>query len=99
MKSPRGMRRFAADSGHDARPLEIAVEMTFAVLVALLKQPAIAALRIGQDLPAIIIAIPKEEAVGAVLKMRFGDFFEMPLLGLGTDGAVRLIDVFLGADI
>jgi len=52
--------------------------MTFAVLVALFEQPAITTFRIGQDLPAIVVAIPKEETVGAVLKMRFGDFLEMP---------------------
>ena len=73
--------------------------MTFAVLVALFEQPAITTFRISQDLPAIIVAIPKEKAVGAVLKMRFRDFLEMPLLGLGTDDAVCLIYLFLGADI
>jgi len=51
--------------------------MTFAVLVALFEQPAITTFRIGQDLPAIVVAIPKEETVGAVLKMRFGDFLEI----------------------
>ena len=66
--------RFVTYLGIDARALEVAVEMTFAVLVALFKQPAIAAFRIGQDLPAIIVAIPKEETVGAVLEMRLGDF-------------------------
>jgi hypothetical protein len=63
--------RSATYLGTDARALEIAVEMTLAVLVALFEQPAIAAFRIGENLPAIIIAIPKEEAVGAVLQMRF----------------------------
>src|SRR5215471_3973847 len=85
--------------GIDARALEIAVQMTFAVLVALFEQPAIAAFRIGQDLPAIIVAIPKEETVGAVLEMRLGDFLEMPLLSLGADDAVCLIYLLLGADI
>src|SRR6516164_8885353 len=89
----------ATDSGDDTRPLKVAVEMSFAVLVALFEQPTIAAFWSGQDLPAIIVAIPKEEAVGAVLKMRFRDFFEMPLLGLGADDAVRLIHLFPGADI
>src|SRR5215471_10828827 len=88
-----------ASLGIDARALEVAVEMTFAVLVALFKQPAITAFRIGQDLPAIIVAIPKEETVGAVLEMRFGDLLEMPFFGLGTDDAVCLIHLFLGADI
>ena len=69
------------------------------MLVALFEQPTIAAFWIGQDLPAIIVAIPKEKAVGAVQKMRFRDFLEMPLLGLGTDDAVCLIYLFLGADI
>ena len=69
------------------------------MLVALFKQPAIAAFRIGQDLPAIVVAIPKEEAVGTVLKMRFGDFLETPLLGLRTDDAVYIIYLFLAADI
>ena len=73
--------------------------MPFALLVALFEQPTIAAFRVGQDFPAIIVAIPKEEAVGAVLKMRFGDFLEVPLFGLGADDAVRLIHLFLGADI
>src|ERR1700719_2477207 len=86
-------------SGIDALSFEAAVEMTFPLLVAQFKQPAIAAFRIGQDLPAIVVAIPKEEAVGAVLKMRFGDFLETPLLGLRTDDAVYLIYLFLAADI
>ena len=73
--------------------------MPFTLLVPLLEQPTIAAFRVGQDLPAIIVAIPKEEAVGAVLKMRFGDFLETPLLGLRTDDAVYLIYLFLAADI
>ena len=46
--------------GIDARALEIAVQMTFAVLVALFEQPAIAAFRISQDLPAIIVAQKKK---------------------------------------
>ena len=54
-------------SGGDARPLEVAVEMPFAALVALLEKPAVAAFRIGQDFPAIVVGIPKEEAVSAVL--------------------------------
>src|ERR1700736_1743233 len=86
-------------SGIDALSFEAAVEMTFPLLVAQFKQPAIAAFRIGQDLPAIVVAIPKEEAVGAVLKMRFGDLLEVPGLGLGADGAVRLVHLLLGADI
>src|SRR5262245_5223979 len=73
--------------------------MPFALLVALFEQPAITALGVGQDLPAIIVTIPKEEAVGTVLEMWFGDFFEAPLLGLGADDAVRLIHLFLGANI
>src|SRR5262249_26132963 len=98
-KSRRRMRRSAARLGNDARPFEVAVEMSFATLFALFEQPAIAALGIGQDLPTIIVAIPKEEAVGAVLEMWFGDFFEAPLLGLGADDAVRLIHLFLRANI
>src|SRR5580704_8553863 len=98
-KSRRFTCRSAIASGSDAGPLEIAVEMAFALLVALLEQPAIAAFRIGQDLPAIIVAIPEEEAVGAVLKMRLGDFLETPLLGLRTDDAVYIIYLFLAADI
>ena len=89
----------ATESGDDARPPKVAVEMSFAVLVALFERPTIAAFRVGQDLPAIIVAVPKEEAVGAVLKMRFRDFFEVPLLGLGADDAMRLIHLFRGADI
>src|SRR5437667_12410482 len=86
-------------SGSDAGPLEVAVEMAFALLVALLEQPAVAALRIGQDFPAIIVAVPEEEAVGAVLKMRLGDLLEVPCLGLGADDAVRLVHLLLGADV
>src|ERR1700730_7423406 len=82
-----------------AGPLEVAIEMPLACLVALLEQPAVAAFRIGQDLPAIIVAIPKEEAVGAVLQMRLGDFLEVPRIGLGADGVVRLVHLLLGADI
>ena len=69
-----GTQTFAAGSGDDAGPLKVAVEMSFALLVAVLEQPTMAAFRIGQDLPTIIVGIPEEEAVGAVLQMRFGDF-------------------------
>src|SRR5437762_14248081 len=92
-------RRSATGSGGDAGTLEVAVELAFARKVALFEEPAVAAGRIGQDLPAIIVAIPEEEAVGAVLQMRLGDLLQPPLLGLGADGAVRLVDLFLGADI
>src|ERR1700739_3874100 len=98
-KSRRCMYYSTAGSGVDAGALKVAVEMPFALLVTLLEQPTVAAFRVGQDLPAIIVAIPKEEAVGAVLKMWFGDFFEVPLVGLGADDAMRLIHLFLGADI
>src|ERR1700745_1887439 len=93
------MHRSTAGSGDDAGSLKVAVEMSFAVLVALFEQPAIAALRVGQDLPAIIVAIPKEEAVGTVLEMWLGDFFEAPLVSLSTDNAMRLVDLLLRADI
>src|SRR5215470_11797812 len=93
------MRCSAAGLGDDAGPLKVAVEMSFALLITLFEQPTIAALGVGQDLPAVIVAIPKEEAVGTVLKMRFGDFFEVPVLGLGADDAVRFIHLFLSADI
>jgi hypothetical protein len=73
--------------------------MTLALLVAPFEQPAIAAFRVGQDLPTIIVAVPKEKAVGSVLKMRFGDFLEAPHFGLGTDDAVCLIYLFLSTDI
>ena len=33
------------------------------------------------------------------MKMRLGNFLEMPLLGLSADDAVRLIQLFLGGDI
>jgi hypothetical protein len=73
--------------------------MSFAPLVALFEQPTIATFWVSQDFPAIIVTIPKEEAVGAVLKVRFRDLFEVPLLGLGADDAVRLIHFFPGAHI
>src|SRR5262249_19171808 len=89
----------AADLSDDAGPFKVAVEMSFAVLVPLFEQPAIAALRVGQDLPAIIIAIPKEEAVGTVLEMWLGDFFEVPLVSLSTDNGRRLAALLLRAAI
>src|SRR5439155_3424432 len=73
--------------------------MTLARLVALLEEPAVAALRIGQDLPAIVVAIPEEKAVGAVLEMRLRNFLEVPLLGLVADGAVRRVDLILAENI
>src|SRR5712692_5874376 len=85
-KSRRLTCRSTTGSGTDSGPLEVAVEMPLALQVALFEHPAVAALWIGQDLPAIIVAIPEEEAVGAVLEMRFGDFLQPPLLGLGADG-------------
>ena len=93
------MHRSAAGSGDDAGPLKVAVEMSFAPLVALFEQPTIATFRVSQDFPAIIVTIPKEEAVGAVLMVRFRDLFEVPLFGLGADDAVRLIHLFPGAHI
>ena len=47
------MRQSTAGSGEHAGPLEVAVEMSFAFLVAMLKQPTIAAfglVRISQQL-------------------------------------------------
>src|ERR1051326_290564 len=73
--------------------------MALAFLVALIEQPAVAAGRVGQDLPAIVVAIPEEKAVGAVLKMRLRDFLEAPFLGPGADRAVRLVDFLLGANV
>src|SRR6266851_9623199 len=99
----RGCRRLAGRSACRSRiyagSFEVAVEMPLALLVALFEEPAVAAFRIGQDLPAIIVAIPKEKAVGAVLEMRLGDFLEPPHLGLGADRAMRLIHFILGANI
>src|SRR5262249_10983242 len=66
----------------DAGPLEVAVEMAFALLVALVEDPAIAAFGIGQDLPAIVVGVPEIEAVCAVLEDRLADLGELPLLGL-----------------
>src|SRR5260370_24819707 len=97
-KSRRLTRRSAPGSGN-ARPLEVAVEMPLALQVALLEQPAIAAGRIGQDLPAIVVAIPEEEAVGAVLQMRLGDFLELPRLRPGANRPMRLVHFILGANI
>src|SRR5580704_6737860 len=98
-KSRRFTCRSAIASGGDAGPLEAAVEMPFALLVALFEQPAVAAFRVGQDLPAIVVGIPEEKAVGAVLQMRLGDLLEAPGIGLGADGAVRLVHLFLAADV
>src|SRR6266851_1003245 len=99
----RGYRRLTRRSALGSRiyagSLEVAVEMPLALLVALFEEPAVAAGRIGQDLPAIIVAIPKEKAVGAVLQMRLGDLLEMPFLGLGADGVVRRVNFILGANI
>src|SRR2546427_607466 len=52
-----------------AGSLEVTVEVSLALLVALFEEPAVAAFRIGQDLPAIVVAIPEEKAVGAVLEV------------------------------
>src|SRR5207302_5491280 len=83
----------------DARAFEVAVEMALARLIALFEQPAVAAVRIAQDLPAIAVGVPEKEAIGAVLQTRFRDLLELPVVALGADGAVCLVDLLLGADI
>src|SRR5580704_731052 len=98
-KSRRFTCRSAIASGGDAGPLEAAVEMPFALLVALLEQPAVAPFRVGQDLPAIVVGVPEEKAVGAVLQMRLGNLLQLPRVGPGADGAMRLVGLLLGADI
>src|SRR5665213_3569391 len=83
----------------DAGALEIAVEMALAGLVANAEEPAVAAFRIGQDLPAIVVDIPEIEAVGAVLEDRHADLGELPLLGLLHNRLVRRVDLLLGLDV
>ena len=46
--------------------LEALGEVAAAGEVALLEDPGVAALRVGEDLPGVVVAVPEEEAVGAV---------------------------------
>src|SRR5665213_3318543 len=83
----------------DAGALEVAVEMALAGLVADAEEPAVAAFRIGQDLPAIVVDIPEIEAVSAVLEDRLADLGELPLPSLLHGDPVRFINLFLGLDV
>jgi hypothetical protein len=73
--------------------------MPLALLVALFEEPAVAALRVTQDLPAIVVGIPEEEAIGAVLQPRLADLFESLFFGLFDDDTMRRVDLVLRADI
>src|SRR5690348_16372617 len=82
-----------------ARPLEIAVVVALAALIADPEQPVIAALRIAENLPAILVGVPEIEAVGAVLQHRRRNLVQLPLFRLGDDDAVSGVDLFLGFDV
>src|SRR5665213_1069483 len=94
--SPRHCRALL---GLDAGPLEALVLVALAVEIAEGEEPAIAALGIGQYLPAIQVAIPEVEAVGAVLEDRLGDLRQPPFVLLLHGHAIALVDLLLGLDV
>ena len=69
--------------------------MAFTVEVTLFEQPTIAALRIGEDFPTIVVHIPEEKAIGAVLQDRLADLVQSPLTLLFYNRLVGRIDFFL----
>src|SRR5882724_350166 len=95
----RGQEEPIYASPLEAGALEISVEVTLALLVADAKQPAVATLGVRQDLPAVAVAIPEKEAIGAVLQHWLGDLGEFPLIGLLGDDAVRRVHFLLGVNI
>src|SRR5712692_1197476 len=83
------------------RPLvpEAFFEMSATGKVALLEDPGVAAPGIGQDLPGVVVAVPEQEAVGAVAFRRLGDVVQAPLCGLLGAQAPGLVDVGVGVDV
>jgi hypothetical protein len=77
---------------------EAFLHMAFAGKVALVEDPAVAALRIRQDLPAVVVGVPEMEAVGAVGGNRFADVVQPPLLGLLKFNPARLCAPLDGAN-
>ena len=73
--------------------------MAFAFQIALLEQPAISALWIGKDFPAIVIHIPEEKAVGAVLQDWLADLVQIPPILLLHNRFIRGVHFFLSFDI
>src|SRR5712692_2977584 len=78
---------------------EAFLEMAATRQVALLEDPGIAALGIGQDLPGVVVAVPEQEAVGAVPFRRLGDVVQAPLRGLLGALAPGLVDIGVGVDV
>ena len=74
-------------------------EVTFSFKVTLLKDPVVAAFGVGEDLPSVVIEIPKVKTVGAITLDGSGDVFDGPFLGLLAAQLVRLIDLLVGQDI
>jgi len=79
-----------------AKPLG---EVTFSFKVTLLKDPVVAAFGVGEDLPSVVIEVPKVETVCAMTLNGFGDVFDGPFLSLLAAQLVRLIDLLVGQDI
>jgi hypothetical protein len=73
--------------------------MTASSLIATLEHPRISAGRVGEDLPAIVVSVPEEKAVAAVLNNRLADLVQAPFFSVPEDESVALIHVGVGRDI
>src|SRR5258706_16214244 len=62
--------------------LEALLEMPAPLEVALLEDPGVAALRVRQHFPRVVVRVPKKEAVGAVPLARLGEVVQAPLARL-----------------
>ncbi len=73
--------------------------MTASGLIATLEHPGISAGRVGEDLPTVVVSVPEEEAVAAVLNHRFADLVQAPFFSVPEDESVALIHFGFGIDI
>src|SRR5882724_7942515 len=78
-------------SAHRAR--EILAPVPSARLIATFEHPAVAALRVGQNLPGVLISIPEIKAIGSMLDTRLTDLVQPPSRGLFQNYLVRTIDL------
>src|SRR5205809_4945471 len=68
-------------------------------VAALAEHPAVAALRVGEDLPPVVVEVREVERVGAVLVGGLGDLLQPPLLLALVEDAVALVHFLARRDI
>src|SRR3954451_21510239 len=78
---------------------EALLEVAAAFEVALFEDPGIAAARGRKDFPGVVVAVPDEEAVGAVALGGLLDVVQAPLYGVLGAQAPGLVDFGIGVDV